>query len=130
MKKTKDVNNFYPDIEEARTKGDGKRPPIICEEVREIAGDENGKKVEISGCKAYKIIIDGKVFGEAEFKKLFPNKYPAMNIKKTLKNKEVKGKIELEEVMYFYFPIQMLQEHSVQVTCRRKMLKITYSLSV
>jgi hypothetical protein len=129
MKKTKDVNNFYSDIEETKLKGNGKRPPTVIEEVREIAGDENGKKVEVSCCKAYNIIIDGKVFGELEFKKLFPNKYPALNIKKTYKNKGVKGKTEFEEVMYFYFPAQMLQEHSVQVTCRRKMLKITYLLS-
>lgn len=129
MKKTKDVNNFYSDIEETKSKGDGKRPPAVIEEVREIAGDENGKKVEVSNCKAYRVVIDGQTFKEEEFKKMFPNRYSSMNIKKTLKNKETKGKAEIEEVMYFYFPTSMLQEHSVQVICRKKMVQITYILS-
>lgn len=128
MENAKIINNFFINEKENKAKRQGRRTPTIVKETREIVGTENGKSLELTNCKAYKIIIDNQIYEEKDFKKLFPNRYNSFNIKKTYRSKESREKTCFEEVLYFYFPIQMIQDHSIKVVCRKKMLEITYVL--
>ncbi|WP_040214682.1 hypothetical protein [Clostridium polynesiense] len=125
MKNTKGISNFFACDDEKRKKV-GRKIPEIIKETREIAGTENGKSLELTNCKACKLIVDNEAYEEKDFKKLFPNRYSSFNIKKTFRNKGLKEKAVFEEILYFYFPTDLLLEHDIKVVCRKKMLEITY----
>ncbi|HCS72613.1 MAG TPA: hypothetical protein DIW17_01890 [Clostridiales bacterium] len=129
MENEKSLNNFFLDSETDLEKKGGRRPPEIVKESREIKGNKDGKSLTIANSKAIELEIDGHVFSTNEFKKLFPNQYESFNIKRTYANKKLNDGIKLEESIYFYFPIGMLEQHSIKLTCRKKMVEITYLLS-
>ncbi len=129
MANYKNLNNFYNGSVKEKEKGKGRRPPEIVRETRDVKGTKDGKSVEINNFKALRLVVDGQTFTEPDFGKLFPSKYQAFNIKHTWSHKMLKNGVEAENAIYFYFPTTMLDEHSIQVICRKKMTELTYQLS-
>ncbi|HAE61065.1 MAG TPA: hypothetical protein DCG38_01815 [Eubacteriaceae bacterium] len=123
MENKKIIDEFHIS-DGSKKKNTGKKIPEIIYETREPIGSEDGTSLNLVNYKAFRIIIDGVEYKEAEFKKLFPNKYPAFNIKKTLASKNE----ALYETMYMYFPAAMLKKHKIRVICRKKMIQYTYEL--
>ncbi|HCX64868.1 MAG TPA: hypothetical protein DHN33_06630 [Eubacteriaceae bacterium] len=118
------IKDFHT-FEEPQKQKPGKRPPEIVFETKIPSGTKDGKTVSLINYKAFRIVIDNKEYKEKDFNKLFPNKYPSFNIRKTMSTSKNN---QIEYTMYMYFPSDMLKNHKVKVICRKKMTEYTYLL--